>query len=94
MLYSEVQRHGQRVYGNIIFWSGIAHFAFCLGSLYVPIALHWRFHLSTLNRLLRQMFWTYAAYILVTNLSFGIVSVLGSDELLNGSFLAMSINLL
>ena len=78
---------------NIIFWSGIAHFALCLGSLYVPIALRWHFHLSTLQALLRQMFWTYATYILVTNLSFGIVSVLGSDELLNGSFLAKSITL-
>jgi hypothetical protein len=39
------------------------------------------------------MFWTYAAYILVINLSFGIISVFGSQELLDHSFLAKSVTL-
>jgi hypothetical protein len=43
--------------------------------------------------LLRQIFWTYAGYILVTNLSFGIISILGSVELIDGSFLAKSVTL-
>lgn len=43
--------------------------------------------------LLRQMFWTYAAYILVINFCFGIVSIFGTEELVNHSFLAKSINL-
>jgi hypothetical protein len=76
---------------KLIFWSGIGHFALCLGSLFIPKVLQWQKHLKDLQPLLRQMFWTYAAYILVINGSFGIVSVFGSHELLNHSFLAKSI---
>src|SRR5688572_8709567 len=78
---------------QLIFYSGIGHFALSIGSLYIPKALQWQDHLKNLQPLLRQMFWTYAAYILVINFSFGIVSVFGSYELLNHSFLAKSITL-
>ena len=37
------------------------------------------------------MFWTYAAYILVINFGFGIISLAGTEELLNKSFLAKSL---
>lgn len=74
-----------------IFWCGVCHIALCLGSLYIPQALQWKAHLTMLHPLLRQMFWTYAGYILVINLCFGIISVIGPDELLNHSFLAKSI---
>lgn len=37
------------------------------------------------------MFWTYAAYILVINLCFGVLSVFAIKELLNGSLLALFI---
>jgi len=39
------------------------------------------------------MFWTYAAYILVINVSFGILSIIGANELLNKSLLAKSVTL-
>ena len=78
---------------KLIFWSGIGHFALCIGSLYIPKVLQWKTHLKNLQPLLRQMFWSYAAYILVINFAFGIVSVFGSYELLNHSFLAKSVTL-
>ena len=71
--------------------SGVAHFALCIGSLAIPKALKWTDHLRNLQPLLRQMFWTYAGYILVINFGFGVVSVFGADELLNHSFLAKSL---
>ena len=77
----------------LILLAGIGHVILCLGSLLVPKALQWKQHLSTLQPLLRQMFWTYAAYILVINFCFGVVSLAGTDELLNGSFLAKSLTL-
>jgi len=76
-----------------IFVCGIGHFGLCIGSLYIPKALRWKIHLVALQPLLKQMFWTYAAYILVINLWFGIISVFGADELVNGSFLGKSITL-
>jgi hypothetical protein len=72
---------------------GYGHIILCIGSAFIPKALRWRDHLKNLQPLLRQMFWTYAAYILVINFCFGIVSILGSEELLNRSFLAKSITL-
>jgi len=79
---------------KLIFWSGIGHFALCLGSLFIPRAMEWQKHLKNLQLLLRQMFWTYAAYILMINFSFGVISVFGSFELLNHSFLAKSVTLI
>ncbi|RAV97712.1 hypothetical protein [Pseudochryseolinea flava] len=79
---------------KLIFWSGIGHFALCLGSLLIPKVLQWRLHLGGLKPLLRQIFWTYAAYILVINFFFGVISVLGPDALIDHSFLAKSVTLL
>jgi hypothetical protein len=79
---------------SAIFCCGVGHFALCLGSLYVPKALKWEAHLDTLPPLLRQLFWTYAGYILAINLAFGLMSVFGSGEFLDQSFLARSITLL
>ncbi|MCD9017110.1 hypothetical protein [Parachryseolinea silvisoli] len=78
---------------KLIFWAGIGHFILCLSSLFVPKALQWREHLKNLQPLLRQMFWTYAGYILVINFCFGIVSVGGGNELVGHSFLAKSMTL-
>lgn len=79
---------------TVIIWSGWGHLALALGSLIIPRVLQWEKELASLNVLLRQMFWTYAGYILMLNVSFGVISVLGSDELLSGTFLARSITLL
>ena len=79
---------------KLIFWSGIGHFALCIGSLFIPKAMEWQKHLKNLQLLLRQMFWTYAAYILMINFCFGIISVFGSYELLDHSFLAKSVTLI
>ena len=55
---------------KLIFWSGIGHFALCIGSLFIPKAMEWQKHLKNLQLLLRQMFWTYAGYILCINIFF------------------------
>lgn len=76
-----------------IFWCGIGHVVLCLGSLYIPKALQWKKHLTHLQPLLKQMFWTYAGYILAINFSFGIISIFGSRELVDHSFLSKSLTL-
>jgi hypothetical protein len=72
----------------LIYWSGIGHIVLSLASLAIPKFLKWKEELAPLQKLLRQMFWTYAGYILVINFCFGLVSVFGAIELLNTSFLA------
>jgi hypothetical protein len=71
--------------------AGIAQIVLVIGSLAIPKILNWRPELAKVQPLIKQMFWTYAAYILVINLSFGLLSVLDFQELTNGSNLAMLI---
>jgi hypothetical protein len=69
--------------------AGIAQIALVLGSFAIPRILNWRGELAKVQPIIKQMFWTYAAYILVINLCFGLVSVICYWELSDGSTLAM-----
>ncbi len=71
--------------------AGIAQIALVIGSLVIPKILNWKPELGKVRPLIKQMFWTYAAYILVINLSFGLLSAFDFRELINGSNLAMVI---
>ena len=72
--------------------AGYLQIALSIGSLVIPKLLNWKTELSKVSKIIGQMFWTYAGYILVVNLSFGLVSVLGANELLEKSFLSKSIS--
>jgi hypothetical protein len=75
----------------LIFLSGIGHIGLSIASLMIPQMLQWKEELKSLKTLYRQMFWTYAGYILCINLCFGLISIGGSAELLNRSFLAQCV---
>jgi len=47
-------------------------------------ALEWKKGLADLRPLLRQMFWTYAAYVTLVHLFFGLMSLCCGDWLING----------
>ena len=76
---------------KLIFIAGLAQIALAAGSLAIPKILNWRIELAKVQPLIKQMFWTYAAYILVINLCFGLLSVFDPGELTNGSGLAMAL---
>lgn len=76
---------------QLVFIAGLAQIILVIGSLAIPKALNWRPELAKVQPLIKQMFWTYAAYILVINLCFGLLSVFDFTELINGSKLAMLI---
>jgi hypothetical protein len=69
--------------------AGLAQLALVAGSLAIPKVLKWGTELAKVQQLIKQMFWTYAAYILVINLCFGLISLFAAGDLLNGSRLAM-----
>jgi len=71
-----------------LFLAGLAQLVLAAGSLAIPGVLGWKSELAKVQTLIRQMFWTYAAYILVINICFGLLSVFGIKELTDGSFLA------
>lgn len=78
---------------KLLICCGIGHFALCLGSTFIPKTLQWNVQLASVRPLMRQMFWTYAAYILVLNFFIGFLSVFAAGELLNHSVLAKSLTL-
>jgi hypothetical protein len=71
--------------------AGAGQLALAAGSLFIPRVLGWRADLATLRPLTRQMFWVYAGYILSFNVSFGLLSALAPDWLLEGSALAATV---
>lgn len=71
--------------------AGAGQIALVLGSSAIPRQLGWRAKLSATTPLIRQMFWVYAAYILATNLAFGLLSALAPAVLLDGSPLATAV---
>src|SRR5690349_13792814 len=82
---------GTDLLAMLLFVCGLGHLGLSLGSLLIPRVLNWKENLGSLQPLLKQMFWTYAAYILVINFSFGVISLIATEELLNKSILAKSI---
>lgn len=78
----------------LIILCGIGHIVLGLGSLVIPKMLNWKSSLSALPVLIRQIFWTYAGYILCINLFFGIISILHADELLAGTGLSKALLIL
>ena len=73
---------------TFLFLAGLSQIILVIASLAIPKVLNWKSELKNVQTLIRQMFWTYAAYILVINLCFGLLSVFAFAELIDGSFLA------
>jgi hypothetical protein len=76
---------------TLILTAGLAQIVLVIGSLAIPKILNWHGELTKVRPLIKQIFWTYAGYILGINLSFGLLSVFDSRDLTNGSKLAMII---
>lgn len=73
--------------------AGLLQILLVVGSLLIPKLLNWKQELSLVAPLIRQMFWTYAGYIMMTNLSFGILSMLAPEALTDQSLLAAAVSL-
>lgn len=73
---------------QLILIAGLAQLTLATGSLLIPKILNWHSELAKVQPLIKQMLWTYAAYIFVINLCFGLLSVFDSGELISGSHIA------
>lgn len=67
--------------------AGLAQLVLVAGSVAIPKCLDWKDGLAGLMPLLRQMFWTYAVYISVMHVFFGVVSLFAAEELMSGGFI-------
>ena len=78
---------------DLIFIAGALQLILVIGSLAIPRVLNWSEDTAKLRPLTRQVFWTYAGYIWVTNLSFALISMLSPQSLLDASFLASAVTI-
>jgi hypothetical protein len=76
---------------RLVVLAGVGQLALVAVSAAIPRVLRWREETAKLRPLLQQVFWTYAAYILCTNLAFGLVSALAPSWLLDRSPLAAAV---
>ena len=58
-----------------LYAGGGMHFAILTASALTPFALDWKGVLAPLPKLLRQMFWVYGIFIVVTIISFGTLTL-------------------
>lgn len=71
--------------------AGLAQLGIAASSLLVPRLLGWREETAVLRPLTRQVFWTYATYILGINTAFGMLALLAPTTLTDGSTLARAV---
>lgn len=75
----------------LLFLAGLSQIALAIASLAIPRVLGWRQETAKLDRLTRNVFWTYAGYIWAFNVSFGLVSSIKPEWLLEGSPLSRAV---
>ena len=73
---------------TLLVLAGLGQLALALGSLAIPRVLRWREETAKLRPLTRQVFWTYAGYILSFHVAFGLLSALAPGLLLDRTPLA------
>jgi len=71
--------------------AGLGQLALAAGSLAIPGLLGWREDTARLRPITRQIFWTYAGYILSFHICFGLLSLLAPDWLLDRTPLATAV---
>lgn len=57
----------------LIRFAALGHLIILIAGLLAPFALDWKTALAPLHPFLRQLFWTYGAFILLTNSAFAIL---------------------
>ena len=80
-----------RTFEILILLAGLAQLAIACTSVLIPRLLGWREETARLRPLTRQVFWTYATYILAINAAFGALSLLMPRALIDGSSLARAV---
>lgn len=76
---------------HLIFAAGVGQLGVLIASALVPLRLNWREEFRVLSRLHRQMYWVYGGYVVLSIISFGVLSLVYSTELASGNGLARGV---
>ena len=75
----------------LILIGGFLHFGVLIASALVPQVLDWRDELARVSKLTRQLVWTHGAFIVLTIIAFGVLSIANASSLTSGDPLARSL---
>ena len=73
---------------GLVALGGVCHLGILVASALVPRVLDWKGELTKLHPLTRQLVWTHGAFIVLTILAFGLISLAAPAELASGAKLA------
>jgi hypothetical protein len=76
---------------TMIFIAGLLHLAITSAGFTSVLVLDWRRNLAPLSALSRHVIWTHAAFVLMTIVAFGMISILMPDVLASGAPLARGV---
>ena len=68
--------------------AGFGQLSVLIASSLVPLRLDWRNTLAELPKLVRQLFWVYGGYVVLSIVSLGIICISQAEEIAAGSGLA------
>ena len=71
--------------------AGVLHLCITSAGVVMTIVLDWRRNLSVLNGLTRHVIWTHGAFVLMTIIGFGLISLFASGALASGSTIARAV---
>ena len=74
-----------------LFWIGPAQLAVLIASALVPLQLEWSQALRNLPDLVRQLFWVYGGYVVLSIVGLGSICLVNAGELSSGTNLARSV---
>jgi hypothetical protein len=77
----------------LIFLAGIGQLVILLVALYVPFWLNWKKELQALPKLIRQLYLVYGGFVLLSISSLGLISLINSSALADGSVLSRCVSL-
>jgi len=80
-----------RIMAVLIALGGICHFGILIASALLPRVLAWRTELRKLDPLSRHIVWTHGAFIVLTVIGFGVLSLGMTGDLASGTLLARGI---
>ena len=76
---------------HVLLLAGAAHFAILIASALVPKVLDWKTTLQPLAPFLRTLFWVYGVFIVLTIISFGVLTLRHADAMAAGEPVARTV---
>ena len=73
---------------TLLFIAGLLHLAITSAGLVMTLVLDWRRTLLPLCALTRHIIWTHGAFVLMTIIGFGVISLIAAPDLASGTTLA------